>query len=76
MTNGASGGARPTKKQTDGEEAIGVEREYVRENCTKLHWSALEVKEPGCISEGGEWGLETHFENGNKNTINKIRDRV
>ena len=47
MTTGAVGGGRPTKQQTDGEEEIGGEREYTRENCTELHWSPLEGKEPG-----------------------------
>ena len=47
MTTGAAGGGRPNKQQTNREEATGVEIEYVRENCTELHCSALEGKEPG-----------------------------
>ena len=33
MTTGAAGGGRSNKQQTDGEEAIGREREYVQEMC-------------------------------------------
>ena len=33
MTTSAAGGGRQTKQQTDGEEAIGGEREYARAVC-------------------------------------------
>ena len=37
MTTGAAGGGQSNKQKTDGEEAIGGDREYAQANCTELH---------------------------------------
>ena len=59
MTTGAAGGGRQTKLQTDGEEEIGVEREYVRANC-------LGGKGTRVSFGGGRGGPEPIFEDDGK----------
>ena len=61
MTTGAGGGGRSNKQQTDGEKAIGGERESERAMCPGGQGTRVNLR-------GVEGGPEPSFEDGKQNT--------
>ena len=61
VTTGTAGGGRPTKRKTDGEEAIGGERGYALENGTEVHCNCTGGKGTRVNLGGGRGGDQSHF---------------
>ena len=61
VTTGAAGGGQSTKQKKDGEEAIGGERDYVRANCTEVHWNCTEGQRTRMNLGGGRGGDQSHL---------------